>query len=306
MNLLKRKLDVIATLALLGAVLCWSVVPLFLKYFTGFIDSWTANGIRYPFAALLYLPILFYFRKRGNFPVRVWKLALLPALINIFSQTCWASAPYFIDPGLMAFLVRLSTLWIVIISFIVFADERVLIHSKGFWLGFVFAVGGFIAMTLGRETALGGATTTGILLVVMTSIFWAGYQIMVRKNMQRVDSRIAFGAIAQITSIGLLGFMFAFGKPEQALAIPLSVTVLVLISGVIGIAAAHVLYYVAIKRVGVAIASSTSLVSAFLTAILSRFLFDERLTHVQWVAGFGLVVGGILLTRAQTHLRIKK
>ena len=299
---MKKKIDTIGTSALVGAVVCWSTVPLFLKYFTGYIDGWTANGLRYPFAALLYIPWLISFWHKGMLSARMWKLALVPAGINLVSQVLWAWTPYFIDPGLMAFLVRLSTVWTVIGSFLLFADERSLLKSSLFWSGFILAMGGFVAMILGGPSTFGRSTVIGIIMVILTSIGWAGYQLSVRRNMQHIDSRAAFGMISLITAGGLLLGMFSFGQPHQALQMPAGVFVLVFLSGLVGIAMAHLLFYVALKRVGVAIASSTNLVSAFITALFSRVLFHEVLTWTQWTAGMALVVGGILLTRAQIHI----
>ena len=301
---MKHKIDPVATLALTGSILCWSTVPIFLKYFTSFIDGWVANGMRYPFAALLYIPWLIAFRRAGKLSRHAWKLALLPASINIVSQILWAWTPYFINPGLIAFLVRLSTLWTVLGSFILFKDERALVRSWMFWAGFFFAICGFIMMALGTHHSFGKATVTGIVLVLLTSIGWAGYQLSVRRNMQNIDSRVAFGMISFLTSIGLLSCMFIFGDTNRAVQMPLHVTVLVFLSGLIGIAAAHLLFYIAIKRIGIAIASSANLASAFLTAAFSRFLFHETLTSLQWLAGAGLIIGGILLTRSQVHVRI--
>ena len=300
---MKTPVDRRATSALAGAVICWSVVPLFLKAFTPYVDAWTANGIRYPFAALLYLPILIRFSRLNRLPLRTWRLALVPVLFNISSQILWAWAPYYIDPGLMAFTVRLSTLWAVTGSFMLFSDERRLLRSSRFWTGFAMALGGFLFLTLGGQDRLEGATLTGIVLIFFTSIGWAGYQVSVRRNMRDIDSRVAFGMISSITSMGLISAMMIWGEPERALHMPAEMGVLVLLSGIIGIAAAHMLFYVAIKRVGVAIGASANLISPFLTALLSRFLYHEQLTPVQWLAGIGLVAGGIMLTLAQVHLR---
>jgi drug/metabolite transporter (DMT)-like permease len=300
---MKKKIDLAATFSLLGAVVFWSSVPLFLKYFTGYIDSWTANGIRYPFAALLYLPWLFYYRKKEFLPKKLWKLALIPSLINTIGQIFWAWTPYFIDPGLISFLIKLSPLWAVIGSFILFQNERVLIRSPNFWLGFLLAVVGFVVMILGGNYTYGKATLTGIAMIFFTSICWAGYHLSVRRNLSTLDSRTAFGMVAVLTSIGLSGCMFLFGKSEQALVIPAGISLLILLSGTIGIATAHLLFYFSIKRIGIAICASTNLASSFITAVLSRILYRESLTPIQWIAGLVLVTGGILLVRCQIHLK---
>ena len=303
MTPIRPNIDIKATLALAGSVLCWGVVPLFLKFFSPYIDGWTANGYRYPIAAMLYLPILLSFHRRypGSLGA-VFHLALLPASINLVGQCLWAWTPYFIDPGLMAFVARLSTLWAVLGSFLLFPDERRLLKSLLFWLGFALAVAGFVTMTLTGNQPVAGATFVGLVLVFTCSLFWAGYSLTVRRNMHAVDSRIAFGMISLLTSVGLLGLMYGFGEPTAVTRIPAHISLLIAISAFLGIGSAHVLFYVALKRVGVAIASSVNLAGAFITALLSKFLFQEKLTTYQWMAGIGLVIGALLLTLAQTKL----
>lgn len=307
MTSVQSKIDIKATLALAGSVLCWGVVPLFLKYFSPYIDGWTANGYRYPIAVMFYLPVLITFHRRYPGRLRtVFRLALLPALINLAGQILWAWTPYFIDPGLMAFVVRLSTVWAVIGSFILFPDERRLLKSSLFWLGFSLAVIGFTVMTLTSDQPLTGATLYGLVIVFACSLCWAGYNLTVRRNMYAVDSRIAFGAVSLLTASGLFVLMCGLGEPTAVTRLPMHISVLIVISAFLGIAMAHVLFYVALKRVGVAIATSVNLSGAFITALLSKFLFREELTVYQWTAGCGLVIGALLLTLAQTKLHPSK
>ena len=96
--------------------------------------------------------------------------------------------------------------------------------------------------------------------------------------------------------------MFSFGQTSQIATLTPHVMVLIIASGIIGIAVAHLLFYIAVKRIGVAIASSANLASAFITAVFSRILFKEMLTTTQWLAGLIMILGGILLTQAQVHV----
>jgi drug/metabolite transporter (DMT)-like permease len=292
----------LATLALIGAVLAWSLVPLFLKYFTGYIDSWTANGIRYPVSALFYLPLLIWLWKNGRIHRNLWKLALIPALINIAGQILWALAPYYLNPGLIGFLIRTSTLWGVLGSLLLFPDERGLIRSPLFWSGLTLTLGGFTAMTLGGGSLHTPASLLGIVIVLTCSLFWAGYHLSVRHYLSRISSPTAFAMVACITSACLLGFMFSMGEPRQALDLPASVLLMVIFSGIIGIAVSHVLFYYALKRLGVAISSIVNLGSAFLTALLSYFIFNERLSLVQWIGGIVIFMGGFSAVLAQRYL----
>ncbi len=301
---MKRKMDSAATSALISVVFFWSMVPLFLKYFTAYIDGWTANAIRYSFSAFFYLPWLWIVYRQKKLTKQIWKLALLPACINLFGQTFWAWTPYFIDPGLMSFLYQLSILWAVLLSFMLFKDERTLITSSYFWLGLSFAVIGFISMILGKNHTFSETTTIGVAMVFFCSIFSAGYQVLIRRNLRTVDSRTAFGMVVFLTSIGLVGSAFAFGHPEQALQLPLTVFLLILLSSILGIGLSHLLLYFAIKRLGVSICTSTNLTGSFITTLISYVIFHETLTPLQWVAGFILIAGSMMLIRSQRDIQI--
>ncbi len=300
---MKRHIDPLATAALIGNVIAVSLIPLFLKYFTPYIDSWTANGIRYPIGALVWIPWLWMVFRNGRADRRLWKMALLPTVANILGQIFWAMTPYYLDPGLISFMIRLATLWAVLGSFILFQDERRLLRSPHFWAGFTLAVSGFVVMVLGGRQSLGSVSAVGILIVLLASLGWAAYQLTIRRNLSHTDPRTAFGAVSCMTSVGLVTAMFCAGNPGQALALPSDIVLLVILSGLVGIALSHVLLYFAIRRLGVAICSSTNLSGAFLTALLSFHLFGERLTSLQWFAGCMLVAGGVLLVYSQTHLR---
>ncbi|MBN2029011.1 DMT family transporter [bacterium] len=300
---MNRKIDSTATIALIGTVFFWGLVPLFLKYFTDYVDGWTTNAIRYPFSALLYLPWLWIAYRRGKLTKQTWKLAFLPVFFNLIGQTLWAWTPYFIDPGLMSFLSRLSVLWAVLISFLLFKDERTLTQSTHFWLGLSLVVIGFGGMILGDNYTFKGTTATGIGMIFLCSLFVAGYQVFVRRNLRNVDSLTAFGMVSSLTSIGLIGAALSLGRPVQAFQLPLTVFLLILISGFFGIALSHFLLYFAIKRLGVAICSSTNLTGAFVAALGSRLIFRETLTQLQWLAGILLITGSMMLIRSQKDMK---
>jgi len=301
---MRSRTDYKASLALLGMVLASSTVPLFLKYFTGYLDGWTVNGMRYPVAALIYLPWLIHQRRAGNLSAKLWKLAILPSLFNVIGQTFFAWTLYFIDTNLMSFLVRLSTLWSVVGSFILFYDERRLVRSTKFWIGFIIMILGFLMIILGGRYTFGKTTIIGIILVFFCGITWAGYQLTVQRNLGRTDSRTAFGIVSFLTSLGLIGMMFTLGKPGEILLVPLPIIGVIILSGFIGIALAHLLLYFSMKRLGVAICSSISLSGAFITAFFSWIFFSEKLTPLQWASGGLIVLGGILLIQSQRVLSV--
>lgn len=303
MKSMNRVIDVPATLSLVLTILFWAGSPLFLKYFTPYIDAWTANGVRYSFAALMLSYWLYYFKKKGELRPEIFRLAIYPSVANIVGQVLYAWAPYFIDPGLMSFTIRLTVIWSILASFIMFADERTLIRSRRFWLGLVLSVSGFLIMITNGQAIPHGAKMTGIIIALFSSFCWAFYGVAVRQNMKGVDSRLAFTIISLYTAIGTLIFMFSFGNYQVVPDLPGKIILLILISSITGIGVSHIFFYIAVKRIGVAIPSTVNLLSSFLTAIFSFFIFKERLSPLQWSAGIILLLGAFLLLWAQEKVK---
>jgi len=297
-----ERFDLKATLCLIGAVLCWSAVPLFLKHFTAFIDGWTANGLRYPLAMLVWLPWLVALLRQGRRARRFYVRALVPTSVNLAGQCLWAWAPYYIDPGLIAFVIRLNVIWAIIAAMLIFTDERGLIGSGRFWLGLAVAMTGFVGVSIYGGALKGGATLTGVLLTLACSLMWGLYSVTVRWSTRDVDARSAFALIGCYTAVGTLVLMFVLGEPGRATTMPLGSFVLLVISALVGISTAHVLFYAALARLGVTICSGASLASAFITAAVSWQIYDERLAPQQWVSGLALICGAAVLIWAQQHL----
>lgn len=299
-----RKLDIPATLALIGATLCWGVVPIMLKFLARpeyVPDGFTANAVRYPVSAIIYLPWLVWGIRRGQLK-GLWLTALIPTAANVCLQTLWAWSPYFLDAGLLAFLLRLCVVWTIIGAFILFKDERPLARSPRFWIGATLAMGGFVAMSGGALWATSGASLAGIAIIFFCGVFWACYTLSVRAVMHDLHPLVVFSVISAYTSIGVL-VMAPLGEPASITRIPPIPFAILVLSSVLGIATAHGLYYIAVQRIGAAIGSLMLMVAPLITLFGSYLIFGEAFTPLQWVGGIVLLAGTALAIHAQTLLK---
>lgn len=299
----QRKIDWFATGCLLGAQTSWAVVPVFLRYLADYIeDGWTTNGARYPIGAVFYLPFLISAIFRGELRRRLLVVSLIPAAINVVGQTLWAWCPYYVNPGLLSFLIRSSILWSAVGSFLVFRDERALAESKRFWGGIVLAVIGLGALALQHHDASVGTTWMGIVMAVACAASWSAYGIGMRLIVRRTSVGLAFSVISLYTAGACIVMMFLWGDVRQLAAIPLKVQLILTVSAILGVALGHGLFYIAIRRLGVSISYGTGMATPFVTYGLSYVFFDEHLGAIQWVGGFVLIVGASLLIWAQQQL----
>lgn len=296
-----RRYDAVGIFCVVATLLGWSSVLLFLKYLTGSIDAWTANGWRYGISALMWLPLLIVGVRRGTLPAGIWRRALVPALANCAGQVCFALTPYYIGPGLAGFLLRVSLVASTGGALILFADERVLVRSGLFWGGMGLVVVGAVGTVVLGVNPIEGATATGVLLGLGAGVFFGLYGVAVQYWMRGIPPMTSFAAISLYTAAAMVGLMVLVGESQGMKALDLSLTgwgILVL-SSLIGIALGHVFYYAAMARLGVAVASAVIQLAPFLGGAASVVIFHEVLTTSQWTSGLVLLGGAALLLRAE-------
>jgi drug/metabolite transporter (DMT)-like permease len=281
-------------LTLLG----WSSIPLFLRSFTGEIDGWTANGWRYAFSALLWAPVFLFAAP----PAGLWRAALVPSVFNTLGQLLFGLAPYYIDPGLMTFSLRVQIVFVTVGAAILFASERRIVRTPWFILGLVLVAGGTMGTIALNPHGMGTATRTGVTMAIGSGLLYACYSLSVRHFMHGMNPLVAFAAISQYTALGLFVPMLIWGKDHgwAAAELPADRMGMLLLSSLIGIGLGHTFYYVSIARLGVAVSAGVIQLQPFIVSIASMVIFKERLTPLQWLWGT-VAIGGAALILCIQH-----
>ena len=298
-----QHIDMTATAACLGALACWSLGPIFIKYLTGYLDSWTQNALRYLVACLFWLPFLVHAMVRGRFVARTWRRAVLPAVANIAMQSLWAAGFYYLAPGFLTLLSKTSVLWIAGFSLMVFPDERPLARSRRFWLGGLLSVAGVFGVLCFQEDFTTTGTLIGVAIALVQAFMWGVYTISVKVALRGLDVRHGFAVISIYTTAGLSMGAILFGAPAQVLELDLAGWSAVVVSAITAIALGHVFFYTAIQRIGATIPMLVILAQPFAVFSMSSIIFHERLTAIQLLFGVVLLLGSALSIWAQQHLR---
>jgi len=298
-----KKFDITATFACLGTLSFWAVGPIFIKYLTGYIDLWTQNLLRYSVACLFWLPFLLFAIKRKRFETKIWRKALLPAVPNIVMQCLWAGGFYYIGPAFMVLLTKTSIVWVAVFSFILFADERALVRSKRFWLGLALSAIGVVGVMYYKEDFAATKTIIGIIIALATAFAWAIYTISVKIAFKDIASHHGFSVISIYTTAGLFVLALLFGRIGECVTMGSWRWACVVISGVTAISLGHVLYYVAIRRIGATIPALVILSQPFIVLAISNIVFGESLNTTQLFFGVALLIGSALAIWAQQHLK---
>ena len=297
-----RKINLTATFGCLGALIGWSIGPIFIKYLTGYLDAWTQNALRYSVASLFWLPFLLSSIRAKRLDGRVWRKALVPAGANVVMQSLWAAAFYYIGPAFMVLLTKTNIIWVAAFSLVVFPDERKLVHSTRFWAGLMLSVTGLIGVMYYRVD-LAAQTATGIAIALTAAFAWGVYTISARIAFRDIPSSSAFSVTSIYTSAGLIILALLFGRVGDCATIGAWEWACVIISAVVAIALAHAAYYAAMKRIGATIPALVILAQPLLVLAMSSVVFDESFRLVQLLFAVALLIGSALAIWAQQHLK---
>jgi drug/metabolite transporter (DMT)-like permease len=88
--------------------------------------------------------------------------------------------------------------------------------------------------------------------------------------------------------------MLVFGNIATPIHVGANVNWILIISAITCITLAHVLYYVAIREIGVALAQSLQLLCPLAALGLSAVIFHERLNSIQLLSAIVLLLGAFL------------
>ncbi len=330
---LSRTVGIVLVLLTLA---CWTTIPLYLSHLKGIpgppdesgavrplVDAWTANGWRYGFSTLLWVPPLLIAWWGRRLPAGLFRAALVPSLFNAAAQVCFGIAPYFVSPGLMTFSLRLNIVFVTIGAAVFFVAERRIIRSPGFLVGIVILMVGTLLTVALQKGGLGGATGFGVLVSFGSAFLYAGYALAVRKWMHGMPPMLAFAAVSQYTGLALVALMLILGdrgiSPEgipdairglNALRLPGGVLglefAMLLFFAVVGIGLGHTLYFHSIQRLGVAVSAGVVQLQPVTVSLGAMVVFpnspDQHLSGWQWITGLVALVGACVMLYTQHRL----
>jgi len=303
-----------AIACLVGAMLCYSAVPIFLRFFikNEAMDPWAVNALRYSMGALFWAPAVLVLTRRrkaedGPAPSRsVWRDALVPSAVNLVGQSFYGVSPAYVSAPTIGFVIRLSFLFTLLFGFLFIAEERRLARRPAFLAGAMLCVAGLVTMFVERLAAEGTASVTGLLILLVSTLGWGGYAVAVRKRMAGYPVRLSFGVISLYTWAGLVVLSHLFGRPASLGCLSAGLWAALIVSGLIGVTFSHVMYYRGIHRLGPVVSSGVLMATPFITYAGAAVLLGEVLTRTQLLGGIAVVAGGVslVMARGQVEARV--
>ncbi len=284
---------VIGLLCILGVLICWTSAPLFIKTLTAYTDAWTQNFVRYATAAVFWLPLLIYNAARKKIPPKMWLIAAIPSFFNAALQSCWGNSMYFLDPGFATLIQRSTIFWVIIMTVIMFPDQRGFIRRPGLWVGIFMVIIGVFGILYYQEGFGDKVKPEGVIIVMGNAVFWSAYTVTIKKYMQNINPVVGFAIISLYTSF-LLGILaFTVGDPSQYAHFTSKVWFLLIISGFICMAIAHVLYVAAVQLIGTTLPVIILSLVPVCVLFASWVIHHEVLNFWQYISGAVVIAGSV-------------
>src|SRR5437899_2450058 len=292
--------------AVFATIVIWSTPSLFQYYLNRYYDPWTQHFYRYLVACLAIAPLLIY-RSQRSAPWLNWRAVMIcfaPCVPNVVHQITQVIALFYMGPGVYTIFTRASVIFTALLALAFFPEERHLIRQWQFQIGTLLGLfGAFGVIWFQAGPAAAGqdrhVAWPGLLIAFTATFCWALYAVLVKRPSAQLGAIRSFGVISLITSALSFPLTLLFGRIDAPLHAGAHVNLILIISAITCITMAHVLYYVAIQEVGVALAQTLQLLCPLGALALSAWIFHERLTSAQLISAAILLIGAFLAMRTK-------
>lgn len=292
-----------AHVALLTAGMGWALTPVGVRLMNGDIDPFTLSFYRYAIALgpLLGMSLAFY---RAD----LWRalkdpLLVLPvAAVMALQQYTWIEGLVGVPAATAHLIMKLSVVFIIVLSYIVFHEERGVIRSPRFLLGTVTSFAG-VALVLNPGN---GGFLPSIdfysLLVLITAGLWALYSVGGKHLAKGLHPVPMFTVLALYITAAFAGLTVAYGEPGLVFRLRPGAVALIGVISILPLAIGHPLFHVAQKNLGSSYCGTFNLFTPAVTYALAMILLpDEQLTPVQLLGACCLLAGTFAVSRVQPH-----
>jgi len=292
-------------------IVFWAFTPVAISYVSNTFSLVFQIWIRY-ISAALFLWILIIsnpsLRQQLKKVVQnpffyLWRLTLT-AVFTICFQLLFTLCFSLIAPAFGVLLYQSQVLFSLLLGVLFFKDERVLLRKPITILSMLGAILGAVIVILFKAEGVTFTVSIGILMAVGAAISWSFVGVSLKKGKPlEVSPIITVSLVFSMVILLITPAVFIFDS--WLLEAPKLDHWLILISsGLLGIAGGQGIYYYLLPKLGLITTSSVQLLVPFITGIFSYLMFRESITIPQIFGGSILLIScyGILLQKRKLLL----
>ncbi|MEM2930684.1 MAG: DMT family transporter [Thermoproteota archaeon] len=298
----------IAVLAEVLAVFFWALGNIFVAYLSIFFDNYTQNFFRFVSAGMVLLFFSLFLKKDAylNSLRRVKTLSIPIATVFAF-QIFIVYGIAFTTPTIATLITRLSIIFVDILAFFLFPEEKEALSRKGFTAGTIMS---FIGVSGVVITGSGFSQSeevfiAGVIFLLLASILWAVYTASIKIALRNSDPLPATANIFLFSGIMYLPFSTLTGGIYEVLKAEPAVNLLLIVSGILAIGLANFLNYYAIQRLGASLPANLQILLPVFTGLMAVAVFREEMQPLKIFFSVLTLIGCwiIVKTSEQASLR---
>jgi drug/metabolite transporter (DMT)-like permease len=220
-----------------------------------------------------------------------WDLLWLGLVGHCAYQFCFVGGVAITSVSNAALIIGTTPVVVAILS-AALGRERI---RANHWIGAAISMSG-IYFVVGRGASFGGATLSGDLLIMVSVCCWAAYTLGAGRLMARHSPLYVTGMTMAIGAVPyVLLTVPAILRTNWAAARPVTWVMLVL-SALLALNVAYLIWYIAVKRIGPARTSIYSNLVPIVAMGFAALLLGEPVSRAK-LLGAAAVLGGVFLTR---------
>jgi len=292
-----RKLGLAATMV---TAFIWAWPTIFIKMLGRDFDVFTQSFYRYlASAAFLGAIAILLMRDDMSKAARRIRFLVPPAILVSLFQLTSVAGVYMTNASLSGLINRISIAFIVLLSYAFFESERRVMRSRYFVLANVLILGGVLGLVLGA-TEVSLEFDLGVIMTVVSSLFWAAYIVNVRQIVNDFEALAAMPIVHLLASVIFLPAVLVFGDIARVSTVGWGMNLLLAGSGILCVGLGNVTNYVAIRHLGTTLPANIMTFKPLLTIVFAWLILGEALTIAQLLSGVLLLLGCWVIIRKVT------
>ncbi len=292
-------------------IIFWAFTPVAISYVSNTFSLLFQIWIRYISAALFFWMLIIInpslnsqLKKVIESPVFYLRRLTLTAAFTICFQLLFTLCFSLIAPAFGVLLYQSQVLFSLLLGVLFFKDERILIRKPITILSMLGAIMGAVIVILCKDEGVTFTVSIGILMAVGAAISWSFVGVSLKKGKPLgLPPILSVSLVFSLVILLITPAVFIFDS--WFLETPKLDHWLILIgSGILGIAGGQGLYYYLLPKLGLITTSSVQLLVPFITGIFSFLMFRENITIPQIFGGCILLIScyAILLQKKKLLL----
>ena len=296
---MKEKNSKLGYIAAILSAICFGSSGLFVKALYNFdMSAAEILILQYLIAVIILWAISYYFYKDKIFISKklMKKVFILGVFGNTFMTLFYYKSFIYLDVAVATILLFTYPIMVTIYSFIFKEEKGDIFIIMSLFIAFI---GSFLVLDLFNYNS--SVALTGIILGILGALFYAFMNVYSETFLDQIEPIVLTSYINSFSLISLIIYYHPFEliyspPPSGAWT---AIIMLAVIAGVLPVA----LLYTAIKNIGAVKASIIANFEIPVSAILSYFIYNEKLNNFQILGMFLVIIGIVVL---ENNKNIKK